>query len=73
MANFTPITVTADNYEEAINENIRRIFQTLEGKVYDADVENLLADLDAGDNKLVNAPVATDNYQPITKVQLDAV
>ena len=73
MDDFTPITVTADNLEEAVNENIRRIVEALETKVYDADIERLLSSLDLGDNKISNSPDAAGNYQPITKGQLDAV
>lgn len=71
MADFTPVAVTVGNYEEAINENIRRIFETLATKVLDSDIEVLLSDLDLNNNKLTNVRDAVSNFEPINKRQLD--
>lgn len=71
MADFVPVAVTVSNYEEAINENIRRIFETLTTKVLDSDTETLLSSLDLNNNKLTNVRDAVSNFEPINKRQLD--
>jgi hypothetical protein len=69
---YTPIIVTEDNFDWAVNENIQLILAELDGKVPVSDVARLLGPLDLNNYNLKNCPDPISNFEPVTKGYMEA-
>jgi len=70
---YTPIVVTEENISTAINENIELIRAELANKVGSQLANQLLADMDLGGLKAVNAGNPTTSRSAVTKLYLDVL